>query len=152
MMDALDGIMAVMEAAFDPAYGEAWTRRQVGDALTMPNTFFLLLDRDGREPQDAAAAAGFAMSRQVADEEELLLIAVVPEARGRGVGTALMRRFKAEAQARGSRTLFLEMRDGNPAETLYLRHGFLPVGRRINYYRAGTAAPRDAITYSCTIG
>ncbi|MEO0057507.1 MAG: hypothetical protein RIT17_960, partial [Pseudomonadota bacterium] len=32
----IDRIMAVMEAAFDPAYGEAWNRRQVADALSMP--------------------------------------------------------------------------------------------------------------------
>ena len=31
--DDLDAIMAVMAAAFDPAFGEAWSRRQVGDAL-----------------------------------------------------------------------------------------------------------------------
>ena len=41
-----------MEAAFDPAYGEAWTRRQVGDALVLPNTHYLLCGPDGAEPGD----------------------------------------------------------------------------------------------------
>lgn len=147
-MDALDGIMAVMEAAFDPAYGEAWTRRQVGDALVLPQTHFVLLDRDGGKPEDAADAAGFALSRQTLDEEELLLIAVAPFARGHGLGHALMRQFLAMSQDRGVVRQFLEMRAGNPAEALYLAHGFRPVGRRPNYYRSGSIGPFDAITYS----
>ena len=148
MTDDLDRIMAVMEAAFDPAYGEAWTRRQVGDALVLPNTFYLLAGPDGRAPGDGEEAAGFILSRGAADEEELLLIAVDPRHRGRGVGAALIERFFAEARARGPERLFLEMREGNPAETLYRRSGFAVVGRRRAYYRRGTGAPIDAITFA----
>lgn len=146
--DPVDGIMPVMQAAFDPQFGEAWTRRQVGDMLTMPRTFALLLDAAGQVPAQAQETAGFTLSRQVADEEELLLIAVAPEARGRGLGSALLGQFVAMAGQRGSTRLFLEMRAGNPAERLYLRHGFVPVGRRPNYYRAGQGGPFDAITYA----
>lgn len=147
-MDSLDGIMAVMEAAFDPVYGEAWNRRQVGDALIMPHTDFVLLDGDGRLPESAEDAAGFTLSRQVMDEEELLLIAVAPWARGRGLGHALMRQFLAMSAAKGVARQFLEMRAGNPAEALYLAHGFSQVGRRPNYYRSGSLGPFDALTYS----
>lgn len=145
--DPVDAIMHVMQLAFDPAYGEAWNRRQIGDALTFQHNHFLLLDGAGRVPQRVEDTAGFTLSRHVVDEEELLLIAVVPQARGRGVGSALMRQFIAEATARGSTRLFLEMRDGNPAQALYLAYGFQPAGRRINYYRAGTIGSLDAITY-----
>ena len=88
MTDDLDRIMAVMDAAFDPAFGEAWTRRQVADALIMPNTHYLLAGADGRSPRDEEPAAGFALSRGAADEEELLLVAVDPDHRGRGIGGA----------------------------------------------------------------
>ena len=142
MIDDLDRIMAVMEAAFDPAFGEAWTRGQVGDALVLPNTHYLLAEGDGPE------AAGFVLSRGAADEEELLLIAVDPRHRGRGIGTALLERFIAAARGRGAERLFLEMREGNAAESLYRRHGFTPVGRRRAYYRRGTSAPLDAITFA----
>lgn len=147
-MDALDAIMAVMEAAFEPAYGEAWNRRQVGDALGFPNTHFLLADKAGLEPDRPEDAVGFALSRQAADEEELLLIAVMPQARGLGVGHALMERFIASARSRGSSKLFLEMREGNPAQLLYTRHGFAVVGQRKDYYRSGTIGPFDALTFS----
>lgn len=149
-MDSLDGIMAVMEAAFDPVYGEAWNRRQVGDALVLPQTHFVLLDAEGREPRAVDNAAGFTLSRQTLDEEELLLIAVSPFARRRGVGHALMRQFLAMSRQRGVQRQFLEMRAGNPAEALYLAHGFRAVGRRPNYYRSGSLGPFDAITYSRT--
>ena len=145
--DDLDRIMAVMEAAFDPAYGEAWTRRQVGDALVMPGTHYLLIGADGAAPGEATPAAGFALTRGAVDEEELLLIAVLPALQGQGIGGALLRQVIAEARARGADRLFLEMREGNPAESLYRRHGFVAVGRRRNYYRRVTSGPLDAITF-----
>lgn len=148
MNDDLDRIMAVMEAAFDPAYGEAWTRRQVADALLMPGTHYLLAGPDGAAPPEGAPAAGFALSRGAADEEELLLIAVHPAHRNRGVGGRLLARFIAEAEARGAVRQFLEMREGNWAERLYIRHGFESVGRRRHYYRRGSGTPLDAITFS----
>ena len=148
MIDDLDRIMAVMEAAFDPAFGEAWTRRQVGDALVLPNTHYLLAGPDGQAPREGDEAAGFVLSRGAFDEEELLLIAVDPRFRGRGIGAALMERFIAAAAARGAVRQFLEMREGNTAERLYRRHGFVTIGRRKAYYRRGTSAPLDAITFA----
>jgi ribosomal-protein-alanine N-acetyltransferase len=148
MTDDLDRIMAVMEAAFDPAYGEAWTRRQVGDALVLPNTHYLLAGCAGDDLADGEPAAGFVLSRGAADEEELLLIAVDPRHRGRGIGAALLERFVAAARSRGADRLFLEMREGNPAQSLYLRHGFTQIGRRRAYYRRGSSAPLDAITFA----
>lgn len=148
MIDDLDRIMQVMEAAFDPVFGEAWTRRQVSDSLLMPNTHYLLAGADGRAPREGEPAAGFALSRGAVDEEELLLIAVHPEHRGRGIGSALIERFAAAAKARGAVRLFLEMREGNKAESLYRRHGFESVGRRRHYYRRGSGSPLDAITFA----
>lgn len=147
-IDDVDRIMAVMAVAFDPAFGEAWNRRQVSDALALPNTHYLLAGADGREPAEGSAAAGFVMSRGTLDEEELLLLAVDPRHRRRGIGGGLLRRFIEAAEARGRTRLFLEMRDGNPAESLYLSAGFVPVGRRPNYYRRATTGPLDAITYA----
>jgi [ribosomal protein S18]-alanine N-acetyltransferase len=148
MTDDLDRIMAVMNAAFDPAFGEAWSRRQVEDALTLPGTYYRLATARGSAPEDGETAIGFALSRGVADEEELLLIAVHPRHRGRGIGDALLAGFIADARARGARRLFLEMREGNSAESLYRRHGFARVGRRRDYYRRTSSAPLDAITFA----
>lgn len=148
MIDDLDRIMAVMQAAFDPAYGEAWNRRQVSDALALPNTFYLLAGPDGLAPGPAGPTVGFVLSRGAADEEELLMIAVDPDYRRRGIGARLLQRFVDDTAFRGRTRLFLEMRAGNPAEGLYRRAGFEPIGRRRNYYRGAASGPLDAITYS----
>jgi [ribosomal protein S18]-alanine N-acetyltransferase len=148
MTDDLDRIMEVMEAAFDPAFGEAWSRRQVEDALALPGTHYRLAIAEGPAPDEVELAIGFALSRAAADEEELLLIAVHPRHRGRGIGDALLAGFLADARARGARRLFLEMREGNSAESLYRRHGFARVGRRRDYYRRSSSAPLDAITFA----
>ena len=151
----LDRIMAVMEAAFDPAYGEAWNRRQVADALSMPSTHALVIDPDGAliPPNEAPgrAAAGFVLSRHVLDEEELLLIAVVPGCRERGIGTILINHLFDAARARGIARIYLEMRRGNPALHLYRKLGFEPIGERPNYYRMANGERIDAITFGRSI-
>lgn len=151
----LDRIMAVMEAAFDPAYGEAWNRRQVADALSMPSTHALVIDGDGQllpeREASAGAPAGFVLSRHVLDEEELLLIAVIPGARLRGIGAILINSLFDAARTRGITRIYLEMRRGNPALHLYRKLGFEPIGERPNYYRMANGERIDAITFGRSI-
>jgi RimJ/RimL family protein N-acetyltransferase len=52
-------------------------------------------------------------------------IALAPEHRGRGIGTALLRSLIAEA---GARTLSIHVEAGNPSRRLYERLGFRPAG------------------------
>jgi [ribosomal protein S18]-alanine N-acetyltransferase len=148
MIDDLDRIMAVMKGAFDPQWGEAWNRRQVSDSLAFASTHYLLIDPGGGEPTGEVPAAGFTLVRAAPGEEELLLIGVVPEARGKGLGQALLRRAVIDAEARGAERLFLEMRANNPARRLYERFGFQAIGRRRDYYRAADGTKLDAITFA----
>ncbi|WP_318248056.1 GNAT family N-acetyltransferase [Novosphingobium huizhouense] len=148
-MDDLDRIMLVMDEAFAPEYGEAWNRRQVGDALVMPGTRYGLITAEGRpNVRRDDTVAGFYLSRRILDEEELLLFAIAPAFRRRGLGHALLQRFIADARSDGMQRLFLEMRAGNPAGHLYLAHGFVPVGRRPNYYRTSDGSRLDAISHA----
>lgn len=149
-MDPVDAIMVVMHEAFDPAYGEGWTRAQISDVLILPSTHYRLAmtntDDDGqREVQ------GFTLSRIAADEEELLLIGVRPRFRGRGIGSGLMQSFCNDARRRGARHLFLEMRQGNEARSLYESLGFVCVNHRKNYYRRADNGPIDALTFKMTL-
>ena len=147
--DDIDRIMAVMDAAFDPQFGEAWNRRQVEDALLLGNCHYLLIAEHGGSPQPGEPTAGFSLSRHGYEEEELLLFAVDPKYRRQGLGTKLLARFAASAQARGAGRLLLEMRQDNPAGQLYRQFGFTQVGRRAGYYRTPTGARLDALTFSC---
>lgn len=151
-VDMVDQIMIVMETAFDPHWGEAWNRRQVSDALILTSTHAILIDSDGQPVIPLGPlAAGFVLSRHAADEEELLLIAVKPEFRGRGLGRKLIRRLKQEASTRKTEKIFLEMREGNPAESLYRSEGFETIGIRKNYYTARDGSRLDAKTFRASI-
>ncbi|MGD9471997.1 MAG: GNAT family N-acetyltransferase [Novosphingobium sp.] len=149
--DDIDRIMAIMERAFDPVFGEAWNRRQLTDALMLGNCHYGLLNARCTEPDAGEAAAGFFLSRFAYDEEELLLVAVLPGLRGLGIGESLLRRFAEQARARGAQRLLLEMRENNRAEHLYRRTGFTPIGRRPGYYSGPDGTRLDAITFELSL-
>ena len=93
-------------------------------------------------------AIGFSLSRSVADESELLLIAVSPSRYREGVGLRLLEHFMDQAAASGARRVHLEVRDGNPAAEMYRGAGFTQVGRRRNYYHAPDGRQFDALTFA----
>ena len=135
----LDAVMRVMEASFDPVYGEAWTAPQCAGLLPLPGVWLSLARVDGE-------VTGFALARVVAQEAELLLLAVGRQSQRAGVGAALLGQFIEDARARGAVQFHLEVRDGNPAVTLYRRAGFREVGRRRRYYSGRDGQLFDALT------
>ncbi len=147
-MSELDQLMAVMEVAFDPHWREAWTRQQVANSLAMPHTYAILVDDAGGDLSDGKEAAGFILARRAPGEEELLLIGVRPDRRGRGIGRLLIERFADLARAAEADRIFLEKRENNPAESLYRSCGFEPIGRRKDYYRTLDGCFLDAITFA----
>jgi ribosomal-protein-alanine N-acetyltransferase len=149
--DDTDRIMAVMAEAFDPIYGEAWNRGQLESALILGSAHYRLIAAGGAEPPPGEQAAGFALVRTLFDEDELLLFAVRPALRGRGLGRALLEQVVGDARARGSRRILLEMRRGNSAERLYRAFGFIQVGLRPDYYRGANNTRCDALTFACSL-
>jgi len=135
----LAAVMRVMEAAFDPAYGEAWSAAQLLTLFALPSAR-VALAWEGDQP------CGFSAARIAGPESELLLLAVDPAARGRGVGRLLMDDWQQWAATEGADDYFLEMRADNDAVHLYERAGFSECGRRPAYYRGGDGVVRDAIT------
>jgi ribosomal-protein-alanine N-acetyltransferase len=135
----LDAVMGIMTAAFDPGFGEAWTRAQCAGILPMHGVSMTLAEAAG-------TPVGFSLVRSVAGEAELLLLAVNAEWRGRGIGSALVDRFIADGERTGAHHLHLEVRDGNHAIGLYERAGFSLAGRRSNYYRGPDGKSYDALT------
>ncbi|HVC13703.1 MAG TPA: GNAT family N-acetyltransferase [Acidimicrobiales bacterium] len=70
---------------------------------------------------------------------ELISMWVVPEARGRGVGDALVAHVCDWASDAGAARVVLDVRAANaPAISLYARHGFVDVGESSE---PGTAVP-----------
>lgn len=136
MADAMD----VMTIAFDPAFGEAWTLPQLAGVLAMPGTWITLARVD-------AMPLGFGLVRSVLDECELLLLAVAPAWRGRGVGAALLRDSLVTARRKGICSMNLEVRSTNNAIHLYEKTGFEFVHRRPGYYRGNDGQLYDALSF-----
>lgn len=139
--DAQDiaAMMTIMNDAFDPRFGEAWTAAQCLSTLALPDCQLLLA-------MNNESVCGFAMSRWVFDHQELLMIGVAQRLQGQNIGKRLL--FETIHQARqGGRTkIFLEVREGNNAHDFYLKSGFTPIGRRKNYYKNADGISPDAIT------
>lgn len=136
----LPRIAELMQASFDPRYGEAWTSAQCMGMLALPGTWLTLAEREG-------ALVGFALSRATLDEGELLLIAIDPPHRGTGAGRALLRSVMAQARASGVRLFNLEVRSNNSAVDLYVSEGFTKIGLRRDYYRGSSDERYDAMTF-----
>jgi len=139
----LDEVMEVMDAAFGGRFGEAWTRSQCAGILPMAGVSLIV----ARE-LESGMAIGFSLSRTVADESELLLIAVLPSHHRQGIGKLLLDDFMHRARGSGAARVHLEVRDGNPAVGMYREAGFTPVGKRSNYYHAANGKRFDALTLS----
>ena len=139
----LDDVMTVMRAAFGDRYGEAWTRSQCAGILPMSGVV-MRIARDA----EGGGAIGFSLVRSIAGESELLLLAVLPGWHREGIGTRLLDDFIDRARLDGLARVHLEVRDGNPAEAMYRAAGFVPVGRRRNYYRGLDRLRFDALTYA----
>ena len=139
--DDIDAVMSVMDAAFGKVFGEAWTRSQLRGILPMTGVSMMLAwDREND------AVVGFSLVRVVADEAELLLIAVLPSHHRRGIGRRLLDHFMRQANDEGVTRVHLEVRDGNPAVAMYRAAGFSAVGRRRSYYQSPEGKRFDAIT------
>lgn len=118
-----------------------WSKNEFADFLSS-KLIFLVTD-----------AHGFALGRTVADETELLTIAVDPNFQRRGVGSDLLSKFERESVGRGARYIFLEVAATNlPAIRLYQKAGFNESARRKSYYRIANGANVDAIMMQKTSG
>lgn len=89
----------------------------------------------------------------VAPDTPEIVIGVIPEARGRGVGGALLVSLKELAHRHGYRALSLSVDRKNPALALYLRNGFVDAGvshpddtsvTMVASLQDGAAGPHDA--------
>lgn len=145
--DALGPIMQIMQHGFEPSYGEAWNQSQTRSMLAMPLSHNVIAETTAPSGDDEAGCPiGFALTRRVGDEEELLLIAVVPRWRRRCIGSVLLTQVIDNARDAGVSKIFLEMRSNNPAMHFYRHFGFNQVGVRKDYYTGADLQRYDALT------
>ena len=120
-------VLAVLHAG---AFERPWDEAAFEALLVTFNVFGLILD-----------GQGFILCRAVADEAEILTLAVAPMVRRYGAGRALVEAAASVAAARGAESLFLEVAATNEAALgLYAATAFEPAGLRRGYYADGADA------------
>jgi ribosomal-protein-alanine N-acetyltransferase len=126
------------------AFDRGWSAAEI--AKLMENTaVFAVISRTVDAPH------GFAMAWAAAGDAELLTVAVVPEARRRGVGASLVTAAGVTALVRGAASMHLEVaEDNDAARALYKKLGYQESGRRPGYY-ASEGGFTDAIVMRRTL-
>lgn len=124
----LDRATRLHREAFEPMGERAWTRQDIAGLLASPGVAGIVLT-------EGSSDIGMAIYRVVAEEAELLTVAVDPAHRRRGGGRRLLGAVIDAVRGDGARMLFLEVGADNPgARALYELLGFTTAGRRAGYY------------------
>ncbi len=129
----LDEVMELERMCFT----QPWTRGMFeSDLLQGEFTYYIVARLEGK-------LVGYAGMWTAGGEAHITTIAVHPDFRRRGIGSALMRMLLEEALRRGAEIAVLEVRRSNEAaQQLYKKWGFRPVGVRCGYY---SNPPEDAL-------
>lgn len=137
--DEVAAIMPVMERAFDPNFGEAWTMEQCRSTMLLPGTSLIVAI-------DKEEIVAFALSLTVLENSELLLLAVLPQAQNCGIGRKLVDEWTDECTNSNVRNQFLEVRENNKAIKFYENLGFSIIGERAGYYTGSDGLHLSALT------
>lgn len=92
---------------------------------------------------------GFAICQTVLDEATLFNIAILPNYQGCGFGKLLLGKLIFQLKEKGVQTLWLEVRESNPARFLYEKVGFNEVDIRKNYYPKPSGGRENAVVMAC---
>jgi tRNA threonylcarbamoyladenosine biosynthesis protein TsaB len=129
--------LAVLHAA---AFERPWEEAALRDLLAGPGVFAF------------HAPSGFVLARAAGGEAEILTLAVLPSARGRGLGRALVQAAMVHAAKTGAQAMFLEVGTDNPAAlALYTSLGFQRVGARKGYYASHSQSAGDALVLKAAL-
>ncbi len=128
LSEASNGDAAAIAALHAASFRRGWSEQEVEGLLTDRHVI-------AHRAMVGSIMAGFIMSRQVADEAEILSIAVAGPRRGHGLARNLLTLHLRRLAGLGARAVFLEVDEHNVAAIrLYDRAGFREISRRPNYY------------------
>ena len=131
----LDELLAIENAA----YSHPWTRGNFLDSLYNGYETWVLRD-------DLGKLAGYFLLMLAIDEAHLLNITVRRDLYGNGVGRMQLDKAVEISRDNGMTSVLLEVRPSNPrALAVYVRYGFVQIGRRKGYYPAANGGREDAI-------
>ena len=107
---------------------EAWTQKQLIDALTRDDTIYLVAAKAGR-------IVGLCGVQNISGEGEITNVSVARDCRGEGIGYKMVKQLLERGVGIGIKDYTLEVRASNePAIRLYEKLGFVSEGVRPNFY------------------
>ena len=110
-------------------FSDPWSEPSIASELNNKLSLWMVAIDDEK-------VIGYVGSQTVLGETDMMNIAVHPDYRKQGIGTALIVGLIGALELRDSHSLMLEVRASNtPAISVYEKLGFIEVGRRKNYYR-----------------
>jgi ribosomal-protein-alanine N-acetyltransferase len=134
VMADLDDVLAVELSIFP----HPWTRGNFVDSLAAGYNAWVL--------RDQGELAGYFLLMAAVDEAHLLNVSVAESRQRQGLGHYLLDKVAACARGLGAESILLEVRPTNlRALKVYLRYGFVEIGRRKAYYPAHNGQREDAI-------
>ena len=126
--DDIEGVLQVERESFSIP----WSRKLFFDELENPHTVYFVCC-------DGIEIIGYGGMWHVVDEGQITNIAVRKKFRGMKVGSRLLSELIGWACKKEISVIGLEVRAENKAAmALYEKFGFVPVGRRKDYYREPT--------------
>ena len=126
----LDDLEALVDLEALTFPEDPWTPFMLADELMSPaSRYWIAADESG-------APIGYGGVKVGGDQADVMTIGVAPQARGRGVGRAILDALLDWARQAGAAEIFLDVRPSNEvAITLYRSRGFEDLGRRPWYFR-----------------
>ena len=110
-------------------FSDPWSVNAISSELSNPLSLWVVAI-------DGDRLVGYVGSQSVMGWADMMNLAVDPAYRRMGVGRKLVNELIAKLQENDVTCLTLEVRASNAgAIALYVQLGFIPVGRRPNYYR-----------------
>ncbi len=120
----IDGVCEIEKRCFS----KPWSRESVARELENESAFYFVAEENG-------FAVGYIGTYRAADECYVNNFGVLPEYRGRGIGTALLKAATDGAEKSGMSFISLEVRASNlSAVGIYEKAGFKKVGVRRKFY------------------
>ena len=121
-------ILAVAELE-KHCFNDPWSLNSISSELDNPLSTWLVA-------VDKGTVCGYVGSQSVLDGADMMNIAVHPDHRKQGIGTALVENLILALKERNVISLCLEVRVSNEsAVSLYKKLGFEIIGKRPGYYR-----------------
>ena len=125
-VEDLPAIQAILQ---DTPEAAAWNPKSLEEVFELNVKYFFIAEKDG-------AVLGFIAGRRLLDEAEVLNLAVLPGARKKGLGRALLQVLVETFSGEGTLQIFLEVRESNRSAIAFYQHaGFGQIAKRPGYYR-----------------